>query len=104
MEADFNFDALPQEIREVIDQEVRPTLNAHGGDLTVTHFQDGVLRFRLRGNCSGCPSAWMTAEEVVKAPLLGRFPELKDVVVDNDLEEELVQLARDVLSGKKVFL
>lgn len=103
MKTATNVEDLPQEIREVIDREVRPALKAHGGDLILTRFKDGVLQFRLSGNCSGCPSAWLTAEEVVKAPLLGRFPALKDVVADNDLEEELVQMARDLLSGKQVL-
>ena len=83
--------------------EVRPTLQAHSGDI-ISSFEDGVVRFRLKGHCSGCPSAWMTAEDVIKEPMMKRFPALKDVVVDNDLDEEMIQLAKDVLSGKKKFL
>lgn len=58
-----------------------------------------MLYFRLTGQCCGCPSAWLTAEEVVKGPLLERFPTLRDVVVDTDMDEEMVDLARRVLSG-----
>ena len=93
-----------KEIQNFIEVEVRPSLQAHSGDITVTSLNDGVLRFRLTGHCSGCPSAWLTAEDVIRAPLMSRFPALKDVVVDNDLDEEMIQLAKDVLSGKKQFL
>lgn len=88
------------ELQQFIETEVRPSLLAHGGDITISTYEDGVLRFRLKGHCSGCPSAWLTAEEVIKAPIMERFPDLKDVVVDNDLDEEMIRLARDVLSGK----
>ena len=87
------------EIQTVIEQEIRPALGAHGGDIRVEGLEDGVLRFRLTGQCCGCPSAWLTAEELVKVPLMERFPALVDVVADTDLDDELVQLARDVLSG-----
>lgn len=99
MEQDKN--RVLEEIEKVINKQIRPSLLAHAGDITITSFEDGVLRFRLRGNCSGCPSAWLTAEEVVKIPLMERFPMLKDVVVDNDMDEAMIQLARDVLAGKK---
>ena len=46
---------------------------------------------------------WLTAEELVKLPLMAHFPLLRDVVVDNDMDEDMIQLARDVLSKKRVF-
>ena len=101
MKADPKTAAFTEELEKVMDEEVRPILKEHGGDLKITAWKDGVLNFRLQGNCCGCPSAWLTAEEIVKAPLMERFPELKDVVVDNDLDDELIQLAKDVLSKKR---
>ena len=97
-------ETLLAEIQRFIADEVRPTLQAHSGDIIISSFEGGVVRFRLKGHCSGCPSAWMTAEDVIKEPMMKRFPALKDVVVDNDLDEEMIQLAKDVLSGKKKFL
>ena len=91
------------EIQEYIDEHIRPALLAHFGDISIASFENGILQFRLGGNCSGCPSAWLTAEEAVKKPLMERFPKLQDVVVNNDLDDGMIQLARDVLSGKKKF-
>ena len=101
MDCDKN--QLQEYIEQFINQEIRPSLLAHSRDISISSLEDGVLRFRLKGNCSGCPSAWLTAEEVIKTPLMSRFPQLKDVVVDNDLDDEMIQLAKDVLSGKKQF-
>lgn len=89
-----------EEIRQVAEQEVLPLLREHGGGLTLLRVEDGVLYFRLTGQCCGCPSAWLTAEEVIKTPLLERFPTLRDVVVDTDVDDEMVALAREVLSGR----
>lgn len=87
------------EILDFIQREVRPVLLGHGGDIRVVSLAGGVLRFRLTGQCCGCPSAWLTAEELVKRPLMERFPALADVVADTDVDDELVRLAKDVLSG-----
>src|SRR6476620_30012 len=37
-------------------EEVRPYLQSHGGDVELVSLQEGVLRLRLEGSCSGCPS------------------------------------------------
>lgn len=88
-----------EEIGQVVDWEVLPMLRGHGGGLTLLRIEDRVLYFRLTGQCCGCPSAWLTAEEVVRGPLLERFPALRDVAVDTDMDEEMVDLAKRVLSG-----
>ena len=49
-----------EEIERVLDQHVRPLLRGHGGDMEVLGLEDGVLRFRLLGKCSGCPAAGLT--------------------------------------------
>lgn len=92
-------DSSLEEIQQVVDQEISPMLHGHGGGLTLLKIEDHVLYFRLTGQCCGCPSAWLTTEEVIKAPLLERFPALRDVVVDTDMDDEMVALAKRVLSG-----
>lgn len=91
---------LLAEIQDFLDREIQPVLGRHFGGITIVGLQDGVLQFRLTGSCAGCSSAWITAEEVVRAPLLKRFPRLRDVVAEREDDEELLQLARDALAGK----
>ena len=47
-------------IEEVLDQQVRPSLRAHGGEIQVDHLEDKVLYVKLLGQCAGCPSADLT--------------------------------------------
>lgn len=94
---------LLNEIIAVIESDVRPFLRTHSGDITNIHLEGNVLHFRLIGACSGCPSAWLTGEELLRTPLMERFPELSDVVADTDLDDAMVQLAKDALAGKLPF-
>lgn len=91
---------LLAEIQVFLEREVQPVLGQHFGGITIVGLQDGVLQFRLTGSCAGCSSAWLTAEEVVRAPLLKQFPQLRDVVAEREDDEALLQLARDALAGK----
>ena len=52
-------------IEEVLDEKVRPSLRAHGGEIQVDHLEDGVLYVKLLGQCAGCPSADLTNETLV---------------------------------------
>lgn len=94
---------IPVAMESLINREIRPALQSHGGDLGEMRLCDDILYFRLVGACHGCPSAWLTAEEIVKAPLMANFPELKDVVADTNMDDDMIQLAKDVLSGKRKF-
>ena len=36
-------------IEAVLDQQVRPALRAHGGEIQIDHLEDGVLYVKLLG-------------------------------------------------------
>ena len=59
-----------ERIEQVLDEKVRPALRTHDGDIKVVRVEDGVLYFRMLGQCSNCPSAVVTAE----AMSCGRTP------------------------------
>ena len=71
-----------ERIEQVLDEKVRPALRTHDGDIKVVRVEDGVLYFRMLGQCSNCPSAVVTAEELVAPPILEAIPELRQVVLD----------------------
>ena len=56
-------------IEEVLDERVRPNLAQHGGDIEIEKLEDGVLHVRMHGQCSGCPSAELTLENLVNTEL-----------------------------------
>ena len=86
-----------EKIEAVLNAQVRPTLHAHGGDIEILSFEDGILRFRFMGQCSGCPSATLTTEQVVREELCATLPEVKDVVMVQQVSESLLEQARAIL-------
>jgi len=68
-------------IRETLDKEIRPGLQADGGDIELVSVgDDGVVSVRLQGHCSGCPFSAMTMTLGVEQTLKSRVPEVTKVV------------------------
>jgi Fe-S cluster biogenesis protein NfuA len=70
-------------MREKIEQalsQIRPMLQADGGDVELVGVDDGVVKVRLRGACAGCPGAQMTLQLGVERKLREAVPEIKKVV------------------------
>lgn len=86
-----------EEIEAVLDEYVRPLLRTHGGDMEVLEVNDGVLRFKLKGKCSGCPAADLTTEELIQAELTEHMPAIKQAVLVQETNPELIAQARAIL-------
>ena len=89
------------EIQTVLEEEIRPQLALHGGDIRVLSVEDGVVRFELLGQCSGCPAASITTEELIRVALTRQVPGVTDVVLVERVDEDLVAQAKAILSGKR---
>lgn len=92
-----DMDELLEKIEEVLDGEIRPQLLLHGGGLETVSLTDGRYAFRLTGQCAGCPSAYLTTEELIRGTLLARFPELCEVVLEQGVSADLLAQARSLL-------
>ena len=85
-------------IEAVLDEKVRPSLRAHGGEIEIDHLEDQVLYVKLLGQCAGCPSADLTNETLVEAELVQALPELvKKVAVIQTVSDELWEQAKRLL-------
>jgi len=91
-------EATLNEITRVVDEQIRPRLQAHGGDLSIISFEEGILRIKLHGACSTCPSAQLTLEETVKAALDGL---VEDVFVVTTINDDLLNYAKTILNTHK---
>ncbi len=60
-------------------QEIRPMLQADGGDIEFVAIKDKVVQVRLQGSCSGCAFATMTLQFGVEKSLKKYFPEMEKV-------------------------
>lgn len=65
---------------EAVLAEVRPSLQADGGDVELVDVSDGVVKLRLTGACSGCPMSTMTLRDGIERILKEKVPEVKGVV------------------------
>lgn len=86
-------------IQEVIEGKVKPYLKNHHGDIEVVSVIDGVVRVRLLGNCSGCPSARITVEEIVETALKHEIGEIKRVILEDAVSADMLDLARRILNS-----
>lgn len=95
-----NDQEILEQIEAVLDRDIRPVLALHGGNIRSLSCEDGVYRFQLTGQCSGCPSADLTSEELVRGTLLEALPQLRDAVLTSNVSEELLEQARAILRGE----
>lgn len=70
---------MDENVKEVLEQ-IRPYLQADGGDVELVAVKDGVVSVRLTGVCSSCPMSAMTLKRGIEKLLKSRLPELKEVV------------------------
>lgn len=88
---------MNEELEAVLNEYVRPLLRTHGGDMEVISVEDGVMRFKLKGKCSGCPAADLTTEELIQSEVLEHYPAVKQVVLVQETSQELIDQARAIL-------
>jgi len=70
---------MKEEVEAVIN-EIRPLLQADGGDIELVGVEEGgVVKVRLRGACAGCPGAQMTLKMAVERRLKAKVPEVQRV-------------------------
>ena len=78
-EIDPNEDKIVTEIREIIENRVRPSVMQDGGDIVFHDFKDGIVRVQLHGACSGCPSSTVTLKNGIENMLKYYVPEVISV-------------------------
>jgi Fe-S cluster biogenesis protein NfuA len=73
-------------VEAVLDELVRPALNADGGDIRLVDIRDGDIYVKLVGACGTCPSSVMTMRMGVERLLQEEFPDMGELIqVDGEL-------------------
>jgi Fe-S cluster biogenesis protein NfuA len=74
---------LLRAVEAVLDQEVRPVLSVHGGDLDLVEVTPGgVVRIRFQKACKGCGYKAITLAASVRQRLLA-IPTVTDVQAED---------------------
>jgi Fe/S biogenesis protein NfuA len=77
--ADLSGD-VPQRVIQVLDQQVNPTIAAHGGRAELVAVEQGTAYLRLGGGCQGCAMATVTLSQGIEAAIIQAVPEITNVV------------------------
>lgn len=73
-------DEVKEKVKEVI-KDIRPSLRADGGDIELVGItEDGVVKVRLMGACSGCMLSQVTLKSGIERYLKKQVPEVKEVI------------------------
>lgn len=70
---------IERQVEQVIEEYIRPGIAMDGGDVELLGVENGVVRLRLRGSCSGCPSSVYTLKAGIETLLTRLIPEVQRV-------------------------
>jgi len=66
-------------VEEVLNN-IRPSLQADGGDVELVDVKEGIVSLRLKGVCAGCPMSTMTLKNGIERILKEEISGIKEVV------------------------
>ncbi|CAN1298050.1 NifU-like protein 4, mitochondrial [Linum perenne] len=75
-------------IKELLETRIRPAVQDDGGDIEYCGFETGIVKLRMQGACSGCPSSSVTLKSGIENMLMHYVSEVKGVEQELDGEEE----------------
>jgi Fe-S cluster biogenesis protein NfuA len=70
---------MKEQVEKVLN-EIRPQLQADGGDVQLVDVTDGTVKVKLTGACAGCPMSTMTLKMGIERVLKEKVKDVKQVV------------------------
>ena len=71
-----------RKIEKVLDEQIRPALASHGGDIEIVDYDNNKLFVKLTGGCQGCSSSKATLKDGIERLVVSKFPQLVDEIID----------------------
>ncbi len=59
--------------------EIKPQIQADGGDIDLVAIENNIVKVRLRGACVGCPMSALTLKAGVERIIKSKVPEIISV-------------------------
>lgn len=69
-----------RKIEKLFDEQIRPSLASHGGNVEIIDVDNNKLFVRLQGGCQGCSSSNATLKDGIQTLVKKNFPEITEVV------------------------
>ena len=70
---------IEKKIIHILETKVKPAVANDGGDIKFLNYNNGVVKVKLQGSCSGCPSSTITLKRGVQNLLQHYIPDIKQV-------------------------
>jgi Fe-S cluster biogenesis protein NfuA len=71
-------DSVEKRVKDALD-EIRPQLQADGGDVEFVAIKGSVVQVKLQGSCAGCPMSTMTLKQGIERLIKSQVPEITRV-------------------------
>ncbi|MDY6822175.1 MAG: NifU family protein [Thermodesulfobacteriota bacterium] len=69
---------MKDQVTEALN-EIRPQLQADGGDVELVEIDGGIVKVRLKGACSGCPMSEITLKDGIERYLKSKVSSVESV-------------------------
>jgi len=77
---------IVNQIKTIIETQIKPAVARHGGIINFKEFNDGELLLELSGACAGCAGSKMTLKMGVERIIKANVPEVEVVEAVDDEE------------------
>ncbi len=71
---------VAQRVLQVLEQQINPSIAAHGGRADLVAVEDDAAYLRLSGGCAGCGMAAVTLSQGIEVALRESVPEILQVI------------------------
>lgn len=75
---------LEQQLQDLIDSQVNPSLAMHGGYLELLEVKEDTLYVHFGGGCHGCGMVNVTLKQGVQQTITTQFPQITQVIDTTD--------------------
>lgn len=69
-----------RKIDKLLDEIVRPSLAAHGGNVEIIDIANNKLYLKLSGGCQGCSSSASTLKDGIERIIKEKIPVIEEVI------------------------
>ena len=85
------------QIETILENDIRPYLKSHGGDIRLTQIYDDSISVCLTGACSGCPSADLDTKKYIESIFKSHNVGISRVEIEDIIPSHMLQLAKKIL-------
>jgi Fe/S biogenesis protein NfuA len=71
---------VAQRVLSILEQQINPSIAAHGGRADLVAVEDETAYLRLSGGCAGCGMAAVTLSQGIEVAIFSSVPEITNVV------------------------